>query len=273
MPSPNDHLAITTPGAGFTKIINVVRRIPVAQDDRPELIDTSKPNGIYVQCRIDDIALLMTGKSIVHGDSYVNGALNIESDSLVKGNMSVEGNAEVSGDFEIKGNTTIHGRIHSNSGLSFDGDLTVRGDISATGDIFLRNADFAEDFDILDETCEAGSVMVLSVNGGLVQSTAAYDRKVAGVISGAGSYKPGIILDRQLNQAGRLPLAMVGKVYCKVDANYGSIEIGDLLTTSDTIGYAMKASDPSSSFGAIVGKSLGHLSQGRGLIPILVALQ
>jgi len=40
-----------------------------------------------------------------------------------------------------------------------------------------------------------------------------------------------------------LPLALVGKVYCNIDAQYGAIEVGDLLTSSSTLGCAMKASD------------------------------
>ena len=120
---------------------------------------------------------------------------------------------------------------------------------------------------------EPGTVMVLSNEGGLKQSSGAYDKKVAGVISGAGNYKPGIILDRHQGQKGRKPLAMVGKVFCKVDANYASIEVGDLLTSSDTSGHAMKATDNLKAFGTIIGKALGSLDKGTGLIPILVSLQ
>jgi hypothetical protein len=35
----------------------------------------------------------------------------------------------------------------------------------------------------------------------------------------------------------------------------------------------MKATDPGRAFGAVIGKALGPLQEGRGLIPILVALQ
>jgi hypothetical protein len=66
---------------------------------------------------------------------------------------------------------------------------------------------------------------------------------------------------------------LVGRVYCKVDSQYARIQVGDLLTTSSTPGYAMKADDPAKAFGAIVGKALKPLETGRGLIPILVALQ
>ena len=38
-----------------------------------------------------------------------------------------------------------------------------------------------------------------------------------------------------------MPLALVGKVYCKVNAQYAPVEVGDLLTTSPTLGHAMRA--------------------------------
>jgi hypothetical protein len=70
-----------------------------------------------------------------------------------------------------------------------------------------------------------------------------------------------------------MPIALMGKVYCKVDAQYGAIEIGDLLTTSATPGHAMKAADPTKAFGAILGKALKGMDAGVGSIPVLVALQ
>jgi hypothetical protein len=65
----------------------------------------------------------------------------------------------------------------------------------------------------------------------------------------------------------------LGKVYCKVDAQFGTVEIGDLLTTSPTSGYAMKVNDSARACGAILGKAMRPLKEGRALIPILIALQ
>ena len=93
------------------------------------------------------------------------------------------------------------------------------------------------------------------------------------MVSGGGSYRPGIILDKQRDLPGRLPVALVGKVFCKVDADRSGIGVGDLLTTSATPGHAMRAADPARAFGAVIGKALAPLAAGRGLIPILVALQ
>jgi hypothetical protein len=107
----------------------------------------------------------------------------------------------------------------------------------------------------------------------LCQSRQAYDKCVAGVVSGAGDYKPGIVLDKQQSRSDRKPIALLGKVCCKVDARYAPIEVGDLLTTSNTPGHAMKATDPLRAFGAVIGKALRPLHNGRGLIPILIALQ
>jgi hypothetical protein len=148
------------------------------------------------------------------------------------------------------------------------------GDVEVTGDIRLLNADCAEDFDICEtEQSEPGTVMVLGDEGKLEQSHKAYDKRVAGVVSGAGDYKPGIVLDKQQSSTTRKPIALLGKVFCKVDAGHGAIEIGDLLTTSPTPGHAMKADDPLKAFGTVIGKALRPLAAGQGLIPILIALQ
>lgn len=156
----------------------------------------------------------------------------------------------------------------------FKGDVHVTGNLTADGNIVLPNADCAEDFDIADAgLIEAGTVMVLGDEGALYQSHLAYDRRVAGVVSGAGDYKPGIVLDKRPSQSNRRPIALLGKVYCKADAKYDSIEVGDLLTTSSLPGHAMKAVDQQKAFGAVIGKALGPLKEGHGLIPILIALQ
>jgi hypothetical protein len=148
------------------------------------------------------------------------------------------------------------------------------GDVEVTGDIRLTNADCAEDFDIGTDTMAApGTVMVLDDAGAVRPGQIAYDKRVAGVVSGAGSYRPAIVLDRREGGGQRLPIAMLGKVYCMVDAEYGSIGVGDLLTTSPTSGHAMKATDPGQAFGSVIGKALGPIRAGKGLIPILVALQ
>ena len=120
-----------------------------------------------------------------------------------------------------------------------------------------------------------GTVVVLdqTKSNQVVASSQAYDTRVAGVISGAGDYKPGIVLDKRVSTRKRQPIALLGKVYCKVDASYAAIEVGDLLTTSPTPGHAMKADDPFRAFGSVIGKALRPLKGGKELIPVLIALQ
>lgn len=138
----------------------------------------------------------------------------------------------------------------------------------------LLNADCAEDFDAaVPDAIEPGTVLVIAQEGAVRPSTEPYDRKVVGVVSGAGDCKPGIVLDKRPSRPNRLPVALMGKVFCKVDARFSVIQVGDLLTTSPTTGHAMKASDPQRAFGAVIGKALRPHSTGMGLIPILIALQ
>jgi hypothetical protein len=157
------------------------------------------------------------------------------------------------------------------------GNIQVTGNIDVTGlgsDIRLTNADCAEDFDVWGmNRVDPGTVMVLGAEGALFESRHAYDKRVAGVVSGAGDYRPAIVLDGRKTSGNRQPIALMGKVFCKVDAQFGTIEVGDLLTTSPTAGHAMVASEPARAFGTIIGKALRSLASGEGLIPILVALQ
>jgi hypothetical protein len=151
------------------------------------------------------------------------------------------------------------------------------GDVMVTGDVVLINSsgDVAEDFDIADASApaEPGTVLVITSTGKLHTSSTPYDTRVAGVVAGAGTLKPAIVLQRLENCAGRSPIALVGQAFCKVDASFGRIAPGDLLTTSSTPGYAMKALDESRRTGAILGKALGRLDDGQGLIAILVTTQ
>lgn len=214
----------------------------------------------------------------VFGKSKANAGVVGESDKL-HGVYGVCHNPNGGGVFGTndKGGVGVIGVSDSGIGVSGKGGLLAarfEGDVEVTGDIRLANADCAEDFDIADGVGIApGTVMVLGDEGALYECCQPYDKRVAGVISGAGDYKPGIVLDKRESPHKRQPLALLGKVYCKVDAQYGSVEVGDLLTTSATAGHAMKVSEPLRAFGTVIGKALCPLEEGQGLVPILIALQ
>ena len=110
--------------------------------------------------------------------------------------------------------------------------------------------------------------------GHLRISTQAYDTKVAGIVSGAKGLNPGVKLGQRSDGSDDLPIALSGRVYCYVDASNGAVAIGDLLTTSDTPGYAMKVTDFARSQGAVLGKAMEPVKKGeKGLILVLVGLQ
>jgi hypothetical protein len=120
--------------------------------------------------------------------------------------------------------------------------------------------------------------MVVSIDaarpGKLQISTKAYDNKVAGIISGAGGIKPGMMMGQKDSQAnGEYPVALSGRVFCWADASTAAIEPGDLLTTSDVCGHAMKVTEHDKALGAIIGKAMTPLKDGRGLVLVLVSLQ
>ncbi len=171
------------------------------------------------------------------------------------------------------GGNGVYGRSSGNAGC-FDGNVQVNGTITVTGDVYLSGADCAEQFDFAGSQPPApGTLLVMGDNGALVESHASYDKKVVGVVAGAGTYRPGIVMDKNVTDAPRVVISLMGKTYCKVDAEYGPVEVGDLLTSSPTPGYAMKASDVTLAFGSVVGKALRSQESGRGIIPILIALQ
>jgi hypothetical protein len=202
------------------------------------------------------------GNGVLGSSANWNG---VEGDSWSPAHAGVAGQNN-------NGGPGVWGSSTGNAG-QFEGNVLVTGNITVNGDVLLANADCAEDFDIAESGRDPGTVVVIDEAGILECCSKDYDKRVAGVVSGAGRFQPGIILDRQKAEQHRKPVALVGKVYCKVDAGRSPIEMGDLLTTSDTPGYAMRVIDRDRAFGAVIGKALGPLKSGRGVIPILVALQ
>jgi hypothetical protein len=138
----------------------------------------------------------------------------------------------------------------------------------------------AEHFDVAPAADLAAPLpgMVVSIHpdhdGQLAVSSAPYDPLVAGVVSGAGGIETGLVMGQHGSIAdGDYPIALVGRVYVLVDAAYGPVRRGDLLTTSATPGHAMRASDRARAPGAVLGKAMTALESGRGLVLVLVGLQ
>lgn len=162
--------------------------------------------------------------------------------------------------------------------------ITLDSDVSGSGRITTQvlqitgGSDLSENFDItsVDGAAKPGMVVCIDAKnpGQLIPSTRAYDRTVAGIISGAGGVKPGMLMGQKGTAAdGQHPVALTGRVYCWADASHGAIQPGDLITTSDTPGHAMKVADHAQAQGAILGKAMTTLENGKGLVLVLVSLQ
>ncbi|GGQ85752.1 hypothetical protein [Streptomyces flaveolus] len=169
----------------------------------------------------------------------------------------------------------VHGRGGRLAGF-FEGNVEV------TGDLVLTGGDVAEQFDVAvqgtgTDRLGPGTVVTFDDEGALTPCADAYDRRVAGVVSGAGDRVPALVLDRREPGAGRAgtvrqAVAVTGKVWSRADASSRPIHVGDLLTTSPTPGHTMVATDRDAAFGAVLGKALTPLVSGTGMVLVLVGL-
>jgi hypothetical protein len=204
----------------------------------------------------------------IENDNATNGiALALDSESTDT-TLLISNHAD--GDL-IRGDSYVGGWRRTFT-VSNEGQVTC-STVEITG-----GSDLSEQFDVRANGAEPipGTVVCIDPDrpGKLVVSSKAYDRTVAGVVSGAGGIKPGMTMGQQKSAAdGELPVALTGRVHVYADAATGPVQPGDLLTTSDRPGHAMKAADYAKAQGAILGKAMTPLEEGTGLVLVLVTLQ
>jgi hypothetical protein len=205
-------------------------------------------NGLYVG-RADNMGVVINSAGV---DGVRIGT--VVSDGIVVGSVGGDG-------IRVENAGRYAGDFHG----------TVRTEIlEITG-----GSDLAEPFPVAGPV-EPGMVVAIAPEhpGHLRLAAGAYDRTVVGVVSGANGVNPGLIMQQEGSvAAGSQPVALSGRVYVWADASYGAIQPGDLLTTSSTPGHAMKVTDFSRAQGAILGKAMSGLEEGRGLVLVLVSLQ
>jgi len=164
----------------------------------------------------------------------------------------------------------------SGARMYIDGGMIITG-TAVTGILEITGgSDLAEPFAISDSvSLPVGALVVIDDKnpGELKMSAVPYDRRVAGVVSGAGGINPGLTLKQGNVPGNGRNIALTGRVYALATASNGGIIPGDLLTTSKLPGYAMKATDKGRRDGAVVGKAMTALEKGEGLILVLVNLQ
>lgn len=155
-------------------------------------------------------------------------------------------------------------------------DGTGKGRVTTSVLEITGGADLSEPFRMsAPGAIPPGAVVVIddANPGRLKLSDRPYDRRVAGVVSGAGGVSPGLTMGQPGLADGGVNVALTGRAYVLADAASGPIQPGDLLTSADRPGHAMAASDPARSHGAILGKAMTGLAAGQGLVLVLVNLQ
>jgi hypothetical protein len=225
-------------------------------------------------------ALLVWGESHLQttgiGTTNPAAILHVTSNSDAEpggGGIIVVGNV-TGGNIAIDGNEIMARNNGATSTLYLNNDGgTVRVPV-----LEITGADVAEKFPTSepDDAVRPGLVMEIDpANAGKLRiASGAYNRRVAGVVSGAGDIPVGAILGNLPGHEDAPAIALSGRVWVQCDASGGAIELGDLLTTSETAGHAMKVADYPRAQGAIIGKAMSELKSGeKGLVLVLVNLQ
>lgn len=179
--------------------------------------------------------------------------------------------------------TTDGGQIRLFSSDGSTATIEIDGAYNGDGRIITNElqitggSDLSEFFELTDYgIIEKGMVVSIDENnpGQLKITTDAFDKKVAGIVSGANEINPGLIMSQKGTIAdGEHLIALSGRVYCMADASTTPIKIGDMLTTSNEAGHAMKVTNYNKAQGAIIGKAMTSLESGKGLVLVLVSLQ
>lgn len=228
-------------------------------------VHVAGPGGVVVEGNVGIGTTHPTSKLQVVGETTTT--------TLYASQHATIGQLWAQGDGYVQGETrtdslTVAGAVDA-------ANLNVSGTTTTTEVVITGGSDIAEPVGIgPGGRIPAGSIVIADsdVPGNVRLSDCPYDRRVLGVISGAGGLNPGLTLT-QVAPSNSALLAITGRVYVLADARGGAITPGDFLTTSDTPGHGMKATDLDRARGAIIGKAMSSLSGGHGLVLVLVSLQ
>ncbi len=253
--------------------------------------DTTWASAIYAHsANGNGVWAVSTNKIGVYGATYTN-TRGMQAAHFVNLNTtaSISNSALWVGSYW---NTLIEGHDIDSSGNSMNRTFWVArwGDVRADGTFASPAADLAEMLPA-SQKLEPGDVLVIGLDGKLARSTKPYEAAVVGVYSTKPAFLGGTsganeaVSSRRLVDAktgkrdvvplgadGDIPLAVSGVVPVKVCDENGPILPGDLLVSSSTPGYAMKAG-ASAPQGTVIGKALAALENGTGTIKMLTMLR
>jgi hypothetical protein len=293
--TPASKFTVFTPTGGVLKVgmehtDGTVRLGTYAEPGNGGWLGTisNHPLNFFVNNGLPSMTIDASGTSITSGlGTFTVGSPNAESGSSIKrGNNRADvrfdgttlklvagpGSGPPPSTFGVAVNTAGNVGIGT---ASPQAKLDVVGTTRTSVLAITGGVDLAEPFQMKEDELEKGSVVVIDDEhpGRLKRSRNAYDRRVAGIVSGANGINPGISLHQEGVVEGGQNVALSGRVYVRADASSGPIQPGDMLTTSDTPGYAMKVRDSRRAQGAVIGKAMSPLGKGQGMVLVLVTLQ
>jgi len=247
----------TTPGRNVAGLVSLGYSGPTGAQNWALRGVYQYPNGVSYNAVGGDLDIIksMNGSTI----------LGTKIDGTSLGNVGI-------------GTTSPTRKLHIAGDVQIDGSLYFGSSSQPQSAAFsgvICGGDYAESVDVTGERnkYEPGDVLEIDPQSPnkFLKATEPYSTGVAGVFS----TKPGTIGRRQTTpkKDDEIPMAVVGIVPMKVSAENGAIHPRDLLVSSSTPGYAMKGTDRGRMLGAVIGKAMGTLNAGAGVIEVLVTLQ
>jgi hypothetical protein len=179
----------------------------------------------------------------------------------------------VNGFGKIEGYDCSAKLLGAGKAMHITGDSVIQGSVALKG---IKNdaeqpGNIAEFFRVdNDDHISAGDILAVSDMGGavLTKTKEKYMTSVIGIVTG----KALITINNSGEEEKIYPVALCGKVICKVDAKSGAIKPGDLIVSSDNPGYGMKGTiDSFGKVGSVIGKALEGIESGSGNIMVFIS--
>jgi len=247
----------------------------------------SNPNGTTTAL-LTSTSTAVGGRMVLY-NSNGDSRATIEANPVSRGGRITLNNESSTSTAILEANSSGNGGKLSLKSNDQSSEIILSANHSGTGksritvdEIMLTGgADLAEYFDVLtddgaNEMIEPGTIVSIHPEfpGKLQKTNQAYDRKVAGIVSGANGIDPGMVMSQDNSIAsGDHPVALTGRVYVKATDINGKIKPGDFLTSSAKAGYAMKATNTKKAKGAIIGKAMTSLDNSEGYVLVLISMQ